>query len=274
MRKFTWVCMIFAVVFLSVFNGTGACHSITNVKFSPASPAILPFNQMVDVSFNYSTDYDEGVRIHILPFTNGSQTPNYAVSGSPLYPAGDGMKAWAYFTIRFDEATVDQIRFKMYKDGLPDILLESFVPVQYQFGDFPNSITNIQFSPPWHSPADMASDERVEISFDYATDEAGGVRIFAMPFTKGAETPNSTVSDLPLYPVGSGSEESAYITIKSGDVTVDQIRFQMTNANQTQILREFFRTVQYNFSGSDGGGGGGGGGCFIYAIKGDLLENR
>ncbi len=116
------------------------------------------------------------------------------------------------------------------------------------------------------TPADLAFNERVEISFNYTTDQAGGVRIFARPFTNGSLTPNYAASGSTLYPVGNGSETSAYFTIKSGEVTVDQIRFRMTNADQSQVLLEFFRAVQYQF-GVSGGGDGGGGGCFVDSIK-------
>ncbi len=264
MRKFTWVFIMFAVVFFYVLDGTGACHSITNVQLSPPSPATLPFDQRVEISFNYGTNQAGGVRIFARPFTNGSPTPNYAAHGSPIHPVGNGSVSTAYFTIKSGEVTVDQIRFRMLNANQSQVLLEFFMPVQYHYQVLSNSITNIQLTP--STPADLAFNERVEISFNYTTDQAAGVRIFARPYTNGSPTPNYAAHGSPLHPVGSGSVSTAYFTVSSGEATVDQIRFRMVNADQTQVLLEFFRAVQYHYSAS-GGGDGGGGGCFINSIQ-------
>ncbi len=134
MKKITWVFIMFAVVFFYVLDGTGACHSITDVQLSPPSPATLPFDQRVEISFNYNTDQAGGVRIFVRPFTYWSLTPNYAASGSPLYPVGNGNETAAYFTIKSGEVTVDQIRFRMTNANQSQVLLEFFRAVQYQFG--------------------------------------------------------------------------------------------------------------------------------------------
>lgn len=109
-----------------------------------------------------------------------------------------------------------------------------------------HNISNIQLSPP--SPASLAFNDAVNITFDYATEEAGGVRIFIAPFSNGSLTSNLAAQGSPLYPVGSGSGSSFFL-IRSGDVTVDQLRIQMLNADQSQQLLEFFIPVEYHFSG-------------------------
>lgn len=106
-------------------------------------------------------------------------------------------------------------------------------------------ISNVQLSPP--SPASLASNQNVNITFDYATNVTGGVRIFVRPFTAGALAPNYAAHPSPLYPTGTGSG-TGFFTITTGNVVVDQLRFQVFNANQTQLLMEFFVPVEYHFS--------------------------
>lgn len=114
-----------------------------------------------------------------------------------------------------------------------------------------SSIYNIQLSPP--SPNTLAFGERVEIAFDYLNDSSGTVLIFARPFTNEELTPYYSAHGSKYYPVGSGSA-SAFFTINSGEVTVDQIRFQMLNQNQSQVILEEFQPVQYHFRSFDSAG--------------------
>ena len=107
-----------------------------------------------------------------------------------------------------------------------------------------DNISNIQLSP--ISPASLTFNQYVNITFDYTTEVAGGVRIFARPFSGGSLTPNYAAHPSPLYPVGSGSGTGNF-TIKSGDAMVDQIRFQMYNADQSVMLLEFFIPIEYHF---------------------------
>ncbi len=107
------------------------------------------------------------------------------------------------------------------------------------------SIFNIKLTPP--SPANLKFGQKVIISFNYSAPQPGGVRIFARPMTHGNPTPHYAASGSPLYPSGSGKGEG-YFTISSGAVTVDQIRFQMYNRNQSRKLLEVFLPVKYVFS--------------------------
>ena len=107
-----------------------------------------------------------------------------------------------------------------------------------------NSITNIQLSPT--SPATLVAGDRVDVSFDYQTDEAGGVLIFPRPFTNGSQTPGYGASGSPPYPVGSGVGSSWFVVRQ--ETTVDQIRFQMTDISQSNLILEIFVPVEYRYS--------------------------
>jgi protocatechuate 3,4-dioxygenase beta subunit len=113
-------------------------HSISNVQLKPPSPSFLGFNQRIAVRFYYTTTEPEGVLIFLLPFTEGSPTPNYAVSESPIYRTGKG-EGEGYFTIQYmrevtgNEITVDQLRFRITSTDQSRVLHESFISVNYRF---------------------------------------------------------------------------------------------------------------------------------------------
>ncbi|MEN8163289.1 MAG: hypothetical protein ABFS37_04105, partial [Acidobacteriota bacterium] len=96
------------------------------------------------------------------------------------------------------------------------------------------------------SPASLLYGDRVNIAFEYYTSEPDGVRIFVRPFTNGSLTPNYGAHGSPLYPTGNG-KGSGWFTINSGPVTVDQLRFQMFNNDQSKLLLEFRINVSYYF---------------------------
>jgi hypothetical protein len=107
-----------------------------------------------------------------------------------------------------------------------------------------NSVTMITLDP--QTPNILLNDQYVNISFSYTTTQAGGVRIYARPFSDGSRTADYMASDAPLSPVGKGTGKQSF-TIRSGNITVDQVRFQMFNADQTQIIFEAFVPVHYEF---------------------------
>ncbi|HMF55875.1 MAG TPA: hypothetical protein VK619_05920, partial [Pyrinomonadaceae bacterium] len=84
-----------------------------------------------------------------------------------------------------------------------------------------HSVTRITLDPP--TPNVLVHNQKVTISFSYATIQPGGVRIFARPFTGGAATPGYAASGAGISPTGSGTG-TQFFTITSGTVTVDQIR--------------------------------------------------
>jgi hypothetical protein len=233
------------VVVFSVlgFATAGLCTSLSDIQFSPASPSALPFGQSVTVNFSYNVSEAGGVRIFVLPFTNGTATPNYGVSGSPLYAVGTGSGSGTV-TILSGETNVDNIRIRITNADQSTVLEEFFVPVVYHFFTSATSITNIRTSSP--SPASLAFGQHVDITFDYATTVPGGVRIFQLPLTNGAATPNYGVSGSPLYTVGSSSG-SGFATVLSGETTVDSIQFKITNNDQSSTLGQFVIPVNYRF---------------------------
>ena len=108
-------------------------------------------------------------------------------------------------------------------------------------------MTQIALTP--RTPNVLQLNDQVTFSFSYNTTEAGGVRIFARPFTNGGLTPNYAAHGSGVYPVGSGSG-TGFFTITSGASPSTSIRFQMWDVRQTTLLYQGFIPVHYRFTGA------------------------
>jgi hypothetical protein len=233
--------MLSAVLMFSLLSsGSGyATTTITDIKFSPASPSALPFSQYIDVTFTYNTDEAGGVRIFPRPITNHALTPNYAASGSPIYTgSGSGNGS---FTVTAGETMVDHVRFRVYTSDQSALLSEFFIPVTYQFHSNSTALTDIVFGIP--SPGFLALNQHLNVYFNYSTTHNGGVRIFPRPITNNELTPGYAASGSPSYS-GSGSG-SGFFMITSGETVVDHVRFRVNNDNQSDLLFDFLVPVKY-----------------------------
>ena len=229
--------------FVPVYYRVGP-HAIYNIAVTPSSPSCVMFDdQRIDIAFDYRTNYAGDILIFARPMTNGSLTPGYAASGSAVLPPGSGSSTQWFTITNPPEVTVDQIRFEMKNADQSVVLLEFMVPCHYEFKS--GSVCNITFDPPW--PCARLHDERVYTYFNYHTDVPGGVRIFVLPYTNGAPTPDYAVSGSPLYPTGTGSGDGFFL-IMSGEQTIDHVRYKMTTADQSQTLFEYFRPVNVHYA--------------------------
>jgi hypothetical protein len=217
-------------------------HIIYDIQLSPPSPTSVPLNERVNAAFKYKTNMAGGVRIFVRPYTNGSGTPGYAAHGSGLYPTGSG-NGTGDFTITTGNQIVTHVRIHMTNESQSQTLLELLIPVQYHFAA--HSISNIKLNP--ETPTAMLFNQNVNVAFDYVTAEPGGVLIFARPFSGGNLTPNYAAHASGLYPVGIGNGTGSF-NIMSGSTVVDHVRFQMKNADQSQVLFEIMVPVQYPYS--------------------------
>ncbi len=219
---------------------------VTGIALTPDTPDALAFNQDVNLTFNYSTRQQGGVRIFARPFTNGSLTPHYAASGSPLYTTG-GSTGSGSFTITTGQVVVDQIRIQMLDANQTTLLFEAFLPVYYRFRPLTNIVTHIEFSP--DTPNVFKYGQNVNLTFDYNTTQLGGVRIFARPFSGANLSPNYAAHPSGIYPIGSGTG-TGYFSLTAGPLVVDKVRIQMWDANQTTLLFEAFLPVYLFWAGS------------------------
>ncbi len=177
--------IVCTVLGMLVLAGTSQAKYLGDIQFSYGTPSHLAFNQHVDVTIDYNVTEVGGVRIFVIPLTAGSLTPNSAMSGLALIPAGSGTVS-RYFTVLSGDFMVDQARVYMTNADQSVVLLDLYLDVQYHFAD--HGIYNIQIDQDkWEY---MAFSEDIAISFDYNTNEPGGVYIFARPVTEGMLTPH------------------------------------------------------------------------------------
>jgi len=105
-------------------------------------------------------------------------------------------------------------------------------------------VTNISLTP--STPNILEFNQHVEFTFDYRTTEPTGVRIWGRPYTGDILTPHYAAHGSPIYLTGTGTG-SGYFTITSGKVTVNRIRFEIWDADQTVRLFRGFIPVNYQF---------------------------
>jgi hypothetical protein len=113
-----------------------------------------------------------------------------------------------------------------------------------------HSVTQLGLTPA--SPNILKFGQNVTVTFNYDTTQVGGVRIFVRPISidpvTGGDllTPNYAACPSPLYPIGSGTGSCTF-TITDVNVTVEKIRIQMWDANQTVLLYNVKVPLHYKF---------------------------
>lgn len=219
---------------------------VTHLDFTPDTPDVLALNQDLRFSFDYSTRQPGGVRIFARPFTNGALSPNYAAHGSPVHPIGGG-SGTGFFTLTASQAVVDQVRIQMWDANQTTLLFEAFLPVYFRFRAASHLVTQIELSP--DTPNLFKYGGNVNLTFNYTTNQPGGVRIWARPFSGPNLTPGYAAHGSPIYPAGSGNGTGSF-NLTTGPMVVDKIRIQMWDANQTTLLFEAFLPVHLAWVGS------------------------
>ena len=101
---------------------------VTNIEFSPDTPNVFKYSQNINLTFDYTTTQEGGVRIFARPFSGANLSPNYAASGSPLYSSGSGSGTGS-FNLTAGPTVVDKVRIQMWDANQTTLLFEAFLPV-------------------------------------------------------------------------------------------------------------------------------------------------
>jgi hypothetical protein len=226
---------------LVAVNYTVNTNSVSITNLNPASPGYLLLNQDVTMSFSYNTLETGGARIFFMPMTEGGETPNYSGGGSPLYALGSGTGTRTFRITAGTNVHIDQLRIRMYNEDQSELLLETYLAVDYTVNT--NSVTVTNLNPA--SPGNLLLHQNLTISINYNTLDAGGVYIYIRPFTNGSLTPSYAASMSPLYPVGAGSVTATFRIDAGTNVPIDQLRIQMYDSTQSTKLFEEFVNVDY-----------------------------
>ncbi len=226
------ILVLLAVLALTMSMTAAQAAYLGNITFDKTKTSFLDNETHVNITIDYKVDEPGGCYIYARPYTNGFLTPNYAASPSPLHLAGTGV-ATQYFRIAAGDHIVDQVCIYMKSADTNTVLLELFVPVNFVYGEY--GVFNVQTS---HNARDrIIRGEDLEISFDYGTDWPGQVRIYARPFTDGSLTPGyGAGGSIALPPDGSYSQHFTF----GGDADVTDIRFQIWDESNSQLLATFF----------------------------------
>lgn len=129
-------------------------------------------------------------------------------------------------------------------DGDMRVNFTDFLVLSANFGQTLNAIFDVELAP--SSPASLVHEESVDITFSYTKNVTEGVHIWARPMSGGSLAPDYSAHGSPVYVASSGTG-SGHFTITTGDVHVDQVRLQMWNDTQTDLLFEKFIDVDYTF---------------------------
>ncbi len=105
---------------------------ISITSFSPIFPETLKFKEFVVINYDYEVFETEGVRIWVMPYTNGKLSPKYSYTSSPLMK-GSGSREVATTITSGNITKVDQLKLKIASADGSSTLNETFVPVDYTF---------------------------------------------------------------------------------------------------------------------------------------------
>lgn len=137
------------IVFAIVLSGCGGddddptpkISTVEITEMTPSSPASLKYfqsdpNDRVKISYKYNVIEKEGVRIFVQPYTNGSISPGFLYTTSPLFTDSGTRDAW--ITVKDeneDTVKVDQLKLAITNSDATTVISEEFIDVDFTFSD-------------------------------------------------------------------------------------------------------------------------------------------
>lgn len=116
-----------AVLWMGLMGlGWAMGNTLSNISFSPSSPASLDWGEWVTLTFDYQTGEPDGVRFDCYPLSSQNWTLDAGTSGSALYPMGTGQGEQA-FTLLSGEDVVDCVIVRILDDTGSEILFETTI---------------------------------------------------------------------------------------------------------------------------------------------------
>ncbi len=216
--------------------------SVSDITFTPESPASVKIGDSLKFSFNYKIPENFNVKIVPAAINNKKVVSKQTTSQSPTYSDTTGTGTGF---IKIDTlATVDQIRFQFIDAATGDTIAEVFEQVYYGFSndaDRAYSISNIVYNPT--SPGSLNANDRVNLTFNYSK-PYGDVRIYVRPY-KSEGSGNSGTSGSQLYTDNDGSGDAFFTYF--GDAVVNKVLFSIKSVNGI-VIHEQYDSVHFSFS--------------------------
>ena len=225
----------------TLLPAAAAANWLGGITFSRPSPSYLPNGEFVEVTIDCHVTHAGGVRVLVLPYTDGAPTPGWQATASTLLPVGQSTVFRAFSVGSSNEETVDHVRIRMLTADYSTVLQEFFVRVRYEFGHY--GLFNVRLDQVNHSVLTKGSHLNLEV--DYGSPGPDNVRIFARPYFEGAPSIGYGASG--GYAGPPSGTATQFFTFPSVDGDVDQIRIFMTDLDQTVIHCEIFHPVDYSW---------------------------
>jgi hypothetical protein len=213
-------------------------YQISNVVFSPPSPATIAVFYPVSISFSY-TKIPGDVLISAMPMAGGAEAPGSKVSYPELYTLDSGTGN-ALVGLK-NPGSVDQIRIRIMDPAGLVVLYETFYPVNYAWVNY--KIADVVFSSP--TPAVVEVNKPVGVTFNY-TKPDGDIRIFVYGYFAGVMPVDYSFHGSPQYTANSGSGFSDFTLMAPGKI--DEIHFLITNDAGTETFDEIIVPVDYTWT--------------------------
>ncbi len=211
---------------------------LDSVYTTPASPDSLVDGELMVVHYKFAT-YHIGVKRYVHPYGPVGWGPG-AIGGAVV--SGGVGKDSAAFTNTAGDIRVDSVLMQMFNEAGDTLLYQTTVPV---------NLTSVQYavfgvnSSLAHSST-LLNGESVPLQINYGAFHTGGVRILALPFTAGSQTPNSYHSASPIVASGRGID-SANFTVLAGTATVDSLEILLYTPGIDTVLWQTFQPIHYSF---------------------------
>ncbi len=220
-----------------------APNIVSRIALSPLSPNFVKINQPIAISFHYNTTSSLGAIVTATPFTGTAATASATDCKTAVRPGPSGTST-CNISVGVGNVLVTSIHFQMWDSAQKVILWQAVLPVDYRIGNMGTMVDTVAFSPGAPNVRELGTG--VSVKFNYQTNQAGGVRIIAVPFTGTAPTPNYTTCFSVIYAIGNGTG-SCRFTITSGATAVTSVHIQIWNSGQTTMLLQEILPVVYRF---------------------------
>lgn len=126
-------------------------NTIRNVVFTPASPAVLDFNEHVSATYDYVVAVPGGARLQPLPYSWAGVAASYIVNPSVVYPVGSGSTS-GFVTIASGPKLVNRVGFHLYDSAWGGPVFSNYKPASFTFG----GIGGVTAAPVTPAPAQVA----------------------------------------------------------------------------------------------------------------------
>lgn len=215
-----------------------APHGLFNIYMDHGQYNRLPYGRNLNINFDYAAVTAGDVRISARPFTDGTLSPGYFASGSPLLPSSGSYSQQFYFD---QDTDVTDIRFQIFEADFSTLLYEFFIPYDIHWRE----VGIYDFSFDWPDYEFMHNSQ--DLTATFTVEHAAGEDRYAWAqcYTDGHYTPGGVYQGSVPFPAGIQTITRT-CRVNSGQQDVDGIRF--IYGIPTEVMLSFIVPVNYHFA--------------------------